>query len=307
MKKSEGVFVVSLYSPLVALNRLKEENLEIRDFKEIEDFTYQFKCNYRDIKRVKKVFKEAKLIKRSGLLAIFYSLISKKTTLLSLIITLIGFIFASTRIYRVTIKGNSEAIAATISDYLKKKNVKFFAGLPKSSKLEFYENELLSLYRDDLESIEIVRNGLVIRVNFTKRRKDVILDTLTHNLIAKRDGVISRFIIKRGEHLVEVGDFVRKGDILVKEEVAVNDQIGVITFTEGLVYAKTWYEVELAKEVTDEASDFSYLLARADEKVLSEDTKLIDRQVLSYRVLDGAMKLKLHYTIEENIAISETE
>lgn len=304
--KSEAVFVVSIFSPIVALNRLKEENLEVRDFKEIGDYLYQFRCNYKDIKRVKKLFKEAKLIKRTGPFAIFYSLVTKKTTLLCLIATLIGFIFASTRIYRVEIKGNSEAIAASISQYLKEKNIKFFGQLPKSKDLEIYENELLTALKDDLESVEIVKSGLVVRVNFTKRRKDVILDTLTHNLVAKRDGVISRFIIKRGEHRVEVGDFVRKGDILVSEEVLIDDKEGVITFTEGTVYAKTWYQVVMSKTLVDEASDFSYLLAKADSEVLKEDMSLLDRQILSYRVADGMMKLQLHYTIEENIAISET-
>lgn len=305
--KDQVIFEVQIYSPIVCLNRLSDLKLEIYNFHPIRDFTYSFSCRYEDEKKVRKAFKEAKIIKRCGPRGLVFNMLKKKTTVVALLVAIGLFIFGTTRLFRIDILGSSAEIDALISEILREKNISRFAALPDLKTLKTLEVEIQKNLASYIESIEIKKSGQVLKLRYEKRRGAVVLPTLQHTLVAKRDGVITRFLVARGERLVKVDQYVRAGQVLVSETIEGHDKEAVQTFTSGEVYAHTWYLVDVSGPHIDEANDHAELIRRADQMVLDEEKILINRQVLRYSCEGSTASLKLHYTLEENIAVSQEE
>ena len=69
MKKFKSVYEVKSYSPILILNRIRENDLVVEDFKEISPYLFQFKAYKKDEKKIKENYAGFKLYKRS----FFYS------------------------------------------------------------------------------------------------------------------------------------------------------------------------------------------------------------------------------------------
>lgn len=302
--KDQVVFEVQVYSPIVCLNRLADLKLEIYNFRAVRDFTYTFSCRYEDEKKVRRAFKEAKIIKRTGPRGLLFNLLRKKTTVAALLVALGLFIFGSTRLFRIEIVGSSDSIDSMISEILSEKKIRRFAALPSVGAIKNLEVEIQKELASYIESIEIKKSGQILRLRYEKRRGSVVLPSLQHTLVASRDGVVTKFLIARGEKQVKVDQYVRAGQVLVAETIVGYDKEAVQTFTSGEVFAATWYVVEVETAHIDEATDHSELIRQADRLVLDGTKKLLGREILKYSLDGPRARMKIHYTLEENIAVS---
>lgn len=309
MFKSYDEYVIKIYSPQKALQLLKEKKIVVRNFKKISDYTYKFKVEPKYKKQVLKCFSEAILIKRYGPKSIVHNLISKKTTVISLIITLILFIFASTRIYRVDISGGNEEIDNQIRQKLTESNIEKYQSLPSNIKLKNLQTKLEKELISNIEFLEIRRTGLVIEVKYEKRREPIVLHELKRNLIASKDGVIKKIMVEHGQKMIQVNDYVKKGDLLISAYINVNDTKQIELFTKAKVYAYTWKIIEYKCDtgIREESEILSYFLSECDRKAL-EDTNegtIDERNILSFKYGINSSYIKLHYQLIENIAIEQ--
>ena len=62
--------------------------------------------------------------------------------------------------------------------------------MPSIDKLKTLEESLYDNLINEVENIEITKNGLVVMIKYEKRRSPIILPSLKKSLIAKRSGVI---------------------------------------------------------------------------------------------------------------------
>ena len=71
-----------------------------------------------------------------------------------------------------------------------------------------------------------------------------LIDTSTPcNIVASKDGIIHQPIVMEGELVVEVGDTVRKGQLLVSGIIEHQDtQIVRYVHARANIWARTWYE-----------------------------------------------------------------
>ena len=63
MKKFKSVYEVKSYSPILILNRIRENDLVVEDFKEISPYLFQFKAYKKDEKKLKKIMPDLNCIK----------------------------------------------------------------------------------------------------------------------------------------------------------------------------------------------------------------------------------------------------
>lgn len=72
------------------------------------------------------------------------------------------------------------------------------------------------------------------------------------NIIAKKDGTITRIISSKGTEIYETNDNVKKGSILISGEIKYNEELKGKTCATGKVYAKTWYTIQISLPLTYE-------------------------------------------------------
>ena len=66
------------------------------------------------------------------------------------------------------------------------------------------------------------------------------------NVIATKEGTISKIIVKEGTTLVDINEHVNAGDILISGEIKYNDELKGLVCADGTVFAKTWYTVNIS-------------------------------------------------------------
>lgn len=65
------------------------------------------------------------------------------------------------------------------------------------------------------------------------------------NVIATKEGIITKVIAKEGEIIKEINDSVKKEDIIISGDIIYNEETKKQVCAEGDVYAKTWYTINI--------------------------------------------------------------
>jgi similar to stage IV sporulation protein len=305
--KNLDVWEIVFYSELALINNLHFYNVSIYNFKKIDEYKYRFETEKKNRKKIKKNFKEYKLVGRKGLLN-YLEVIFTKTTFICVLIGSITMYNVSKRIWKIEINGDYKEIETNIKDELTKNNILISKYYPSSNNLENIEKNISLYLSKDIEFLELRRRGSVIFVRYQKRRMAPTLPEKGTNLYASKDGMIRYFDVQSGVKTVKEYDYVRKGDLLVKDvvETSAGELINVGTL--GSVFANTFYviDVEIDNKGEDEAIVFSNMLDKAKNKIssyLSKGEKIEIERILNYSIDKNKGKMKVYYMLLEDITI----
>ena len=120
--------------------------------------------------------------------------------------------------------------------------------------------------------------------------------------------MIKSFDLLSGEKVVDINDYVKKDDLLVKDILTTDYNEEVYIGTYGSVYAYTWYYVTLESKVSSNISHAdlfanSMLMAKNQiSKDFNDNEYIYEENVLQFNVKDNNMFLKIHFTCVEDIA-----
>lgn len=90
--------------------------------------------------------------------------------------------------------------------------------------------------------MEFEVRGMVINVKIEERIiTDIKKNDRVCDIVAKKNGVINEIKIEQGEGLVNINDYVKEGDILIRGSVKYNEEDKRYTCASGEIYATTWY------------------------------------------------------------------
>lgn len=308
MKKSLIKYQVKIFDIATALDKLKEEKIKIYNLTKIDEFSYTFLVSPFCKNRLKKVFLDPKVVNEVGLIHIFENFFRYKTTLIALILAIILFFLMSNKIWKIEISGDSTSLYPLIEETLKQNKITKGISKIDSKNLLMLEEKMLYQLKDEIEWIELRNSGSVLKVKFLKRRTSMELEQLKGNLYATKNGVILSFDIKSGEKVVKINDYVKKGDLLVKDIVTTDQNEDIYVGTLGSVYAYTWYIVDsyinIDADNYDETQVFLNLLFRAKEEVsknLTENEYIYKESVLLFEKNGKIVTMKVHFTCVEDI------
>lgn len=250
--------------------RVKVESLEIEKFINMtvkgkirmwdvsrEDFTTitftMFQDQYKYLKRVvKKTGSRTKVMKKNGMTFIINKMNRRKFFIFGIALFVVLIFVFSSLIIRIEIVGNTKVDNKRIMSSLEKHGItygKFKYGM----KLRDIEANIL----EDLKEVSVVTIkfiGTKAMINIVERTMppEMNLIETPKDIISVKEGVISKISALKGQGVVEIGDYVKKGDVLISG--VVKDKEGFplrVAESTGEVLAKTWYEVE-------ETVDFNY-------------------------------------------------
>lgn len=309
MLKSFDKYEVRVYEITPYLNQLKKEGVTLYSLSKKEEYVYNFCASPYCRNRIKKVFGEPKIIKKTGIFSVFENFIRYKTTLLSLIFAIVLFFLFSSRIWKINISGDYKNLYPIIEQTLKKNNIKTGINKLSQEELLLIEDKIMFDLNDKIEWLEIRINGSTLNVKFLKKRVSNPPILLNNSLYATKDGVIYAFDIKNGEKVVKINDYVKKGDLLVKDVVTTDYNEDIYVGTYGSVYAYTWYNVDLTytlktNEEYNEVDVFSTLLMQARSKVLQEiqENESINKEnVIQFKKTGKIIEMRVHFTCIEDI------
>ena len=303
--KAISKYKVVTYNITNFLDTIKNGKIKIINLQKIDQYTYSFYS----LKKYKKLlfsYSNVYLVKDYGLLNILFSFFKYKTTLLAMVISTLFYISLSNRIWLINITGDNQNLNSIIEEKLLEYNVYVGAKKKNIDDISYIQKEILYNNFNLIEYLSIDLDGCCINVNFKKKRNANNNIELRKSLYAKKDGVIKSFDILSGEKVVDVNDYVKEGDLLVKDIITTDYDKEVYVGTYGYVYAYTWYYVTIKEKVYESNKEtiFANLLINIKSEItsnFSEYEYIYEENVLKFNIENNMVNMKVHFTCVEEI------
>lgn len=203
-------FINSCFSNAIFLWDLQRENSSF----------FRVKISVKDFKKIKKIARatkcKVKISNKKGLPILIHKYRKRKILAIAILVIAI-FIFVLTRfIWNIDIVGGNNINREEIKTLLAESGIEI--GKRKS---EFNLDKAINkirMQREDISwiGIDIKGTNLIVNINEADKSPEVIDVNEVCNIVADKDGEISKLIVKQGTARVAVGDKVKKGDLLVE-------------------------------------------------------------------------------------------
>ncbi|MEG1149926.1 MAG: sporulation protein YqfD [Bacilli bacterium] len=230
------------------IKKLQAINIYVLEIKYHKKQIY-LKIEYQYFNKVTKylISYKFKKIKEMGIYNIKAILKKYYIFLIAFIFGLVLFFILSNLIIKVNVIHDNKEIRDLITTELNDINIKPLRFKKSFKDLEKIKKYLLNKYPDKLDWLEIEVDGMVYNVLIEERiitnieKNDNICD-----VIAKKDGTITKFKVFNGTSLIAINDYVKKGDILISSKTLLNEEEKRSVCASGEVYAYTWYTVNVS-------------------------------------------------------------
>lgn len=231
-------------APQTCLNKLTERGIPFRELLREDELHYSFCVSPQNAEEAERLamsaYCTAERVEYVGWKTLWQRLRRRPMLVVGMLCAVFFSFFLQTRVWVIEVHGNERLYKGEIVHALEELGIQ-----PGASATAFDQQELklrmLNLL-PELSWIAVNRNGGVLTVLVTER-SDPTENATKHtaaNLVAVRDGVLTEVSVLEGMRLCQVGDTVRKGQILVSgfEDYGLCIR-GVCA--QGEIYGQTWH------------------------------------------------------------------
>ncbi len=154
--------------------------------------------------------------------------------------------FSSHFIVDITVLHNNEKLVDLILDELETYGVKKFHLAKSFDELQNIKDKIRDNNLDKIDWLEITKEGMkyVVRVEERIINSEENIKEYCH-VYSTKDGVIKSIKLEEGEMQVDLGDYVKKGDLLVSGDIHLNDEVVGNVCAKANIYAEVWYTVNV--------------------------------------------------------------
>lgn len=178
----------------------------------------------------------------------------------------------------------------------------------KLNNIDEIEKQLQSRFIDEIDYLDLIKEGKLLKLTYTKRVISKPKEKNYSSYIAKYDGVIDYIDVKNGNVIVQSGQYVSKGDQLVLNQIINTSQENVFLEVEGKIYAYVHHVFEASVQAKDTPETFVLLynqILNKAEKELIDGGYIENENVLQYGLKEGKIVLKIQFILYQNIAQRE--
>lgn len=202
--------------------------------------------DYQKIRKIKTIYKIT-LLSIKGPKYWKQQLLNKKLFFSVLLLGLGFLLFLTNVIFSVEVIHTKKEIRDLVTEELRTHGIERLRFCVSFEKKESIRSAILDSHKDKLEWLEIERVGTKYIVRVEERKKNTKEEEYTtRNIIAKKDGLITKVEAEMGEIVVKKNQYVKKGDILISGTIKKDDEVKSLVPAKGTVFAETWYKVTVA-------------------------------------------------------------
>lgn len=216
-----------------------EAKISVSGFKELKEVVRSVGCRI-------------SIEKKIGYPFVIHKLKSRKMLALGFIIAVTIILYLTSFIWTIEINGNNRISDEKIISFLKQINVE--PGTNKNKiQINDIRRELLTKIDDfTFANIEIRGTKLIIEVKEREENPQKLYSNTPCNIVAQKRAVVEKIIAKNGEAVVNVGDIVEEGRVLIsgiiKNERLEND---LLVHADGIVLGITRYNKVIKKNIEE--------------------------------------------------------
>lgn len=217
-------------------------NVSIKDFMNVRHMAKKTKC-------------KLSINSKKGLPFIMHKYRKRRLLLLLLIPVTLIILISSMYIWNVEIIGSEDINKEELIKQLKEEGV--YSGNRKNKINVKKVIDNIRLKRNDISWMSIDMKGTNIIINIVKAEsKPNIINEDEHcNIVATKNGVITKITADNGTALAKKGDMVQKGDILIGGYMEGKFTDTRYLHAKGKIYAKVWYTKRAKSYYTREITE----------------------------------------------------
>ena len=230
------------------LKRLIYNNINIIKVVNISYKEADLIINYQDLEKINKykTIYNIEVIEYQGKLKLL-KLIKKNIFIISfLILSLIIIYILSNVIFSVEVIHSNSSIIKLLEKELNYYGIKKYSFVKSYNEIEKIENKILKDNKDNLEWLEITREGTkyIVRVEERIINKDN-QDTAIYNITASKNAIIKVIEATKGEKQKEVNNYVTKGEVIISPYITIPNNEKVLSSAKGSVLGEVWYTINI--------------------------------------------------------------
>ena len=183
-------------------NNIKIVKLTPRSHKEIDLI-----IDYNDLEEIEKykTIYDIKIVRYYGKLHIIKFLKKNRFILLFLLLSMIIVFILSNMIFSVEVIHSNSKIIKLVTEELKDRGIKKYAFAKSYSEVEKIEKEILNNNKDNLEWLEIIRNGTKYTVRVEERIINKEIDNnKNYDIVSSKNAVIRVIEAESGEKVRDI-------------------------------------------------------------------------------------------------------
>lgn len=236
------------------IRRLVSKNINIYDIKYGSDgITYTI-----DYDSLDSIPFDYEIISFNGIKKLIYLVNSNKHFLICILISIFLIIFSSNIIVSIDVVHNDSKVRELILDELYENNVHPIMFKKTYSELQTIKKNIKEKYRDKIEWLEIIDNGMNYTIKVEKRIINKKEDKpLSCDIVSDKDAVIISSEVTSGEGLVEYNDYVKKGSVLISGTIKKGEEVKGTVCADGVVYGNTWYTINVSVPLKKQEKEYT--------------------------------------------------
>lgn len=258
--KVEGYFIEKF------INNCLKSNIFLWNIKRKRTTIMTCNIGVKDFKNIRKILKKTKcrikIEKKKGLPFTFNKYRKRKIFALLIFIILIIIAILSNFVWNIQIEGTEKISKDELIQTLKEEGLSIGKFKPGIETREIINK--VRLDRDDIAwiGIEITGTNAIVKVVEAEKKPEIVDEDEYCNIVATKDGVVTKIMAQNGTPLVKNGDLIKKGTVLIGGWLEGKYTGTRYVHSNGQVEAKVWYTQkervylkETKKEDTGEAKN----------------------------------------------------
>lgn len=219
-------------------------NIGINDFKKLSEISKKTKC-------------KVKIQEKKGLPFILHRYKKRKIFAIFLILISILIYSSSTYVWNIDIIVEDNLKLENIQQDIEQLGIK--KGIRKSQINTAEAINELRLKRNDISwlGIDIKGTNVIVKIVKADEKPEIVDSTDYCNIVAQKNGIITKITAQNGTAVVKVGDTVRKGDVLIAGYMEGKYTDTRYVHSLGDVEAKVWYTEKKKIPYREEISTYT--------------------------------------------------
>ena len=249
-----------------------------------------------------------KKIGSSGFLFFVLSFFRHKYRIIGCLTAVLLFMLMSQLSWGVMIEGSREKITQDLMMKINDYEIGIGSRLKKENEIVELQKKMQEDFSQDIDWLNLYLDGHVYSIRYTPKIISEVEKPSYSILVASDDAVIEKIEVSKGNVLVKRNQHVKKGDILVSNEIiGTNNEVKLVE-TKGKVFGYIYKTYEASVISDDLAESFVLLHLHILDRVkqeIGEDGEISQENVLQYERKEGKITLKVQFTLYKNIAQKE--
>lgn len=237
--KVEGYFIEKF------INSCLKSNIFLWNIKRRKSTIMTCNIGVLDFKKIRKILRKTKcrikIEKKKGMSFIFNKYKKRKVFALLILLIAVLVIVLSNFVWNIEIEGTDKINKDELMQTLNKEGLSIGKFKPTLETKEIINK--IRLDRDDIAwvGIEVKGTNAIVKVVEAEEKPEIIDEDEYCNIVATKDGVVTKIMAQNGTPLVKEGDLVKKGTVLVGGWLEGKYTGTRYVHSNGQVEAKVWY------------------------------------------------------------------